>query len=134
MLIDNVKYNSAISTDNKLEVSFSVKNTGLAPFYYNWPVEVSLLDLVIKEPVWKDVFKDLDVREWLPGDKWNKEKRKYDIAPKLYDVEDTFTVAEEIKDGEYILALAILDPAGNLPAARFAMENYFNGGHHLLVK
>lgn len=31
---------------------------------------------------------------------------------------------------EYILALAILDPAGNLPSVRFATTNYFRGGRH----
>jgi hypothetical protein len=29
-----------------------------------------------------------------------------------------------------VLALAILDPAGELPCARFAVVNYFNGGRH----
>ena len=29
-----------------------------------------------------------------------------------------------------ILALAILDPAGNLPCARFSTVNYFTGGRH----
>ena len=35
-----------------------------------------------------------------------------------------------IANGEYIIALAILDPAGMLPSARFAAMNYFNGGRH----
>jgi len=32
--------------------------------------------------------------------------------------------------GEKILALAVLDPAGNLPCARFSIANYFTGGRH----
>ena len=36
--------------------------------------------------------------------------------------------------GEYILALAILDPAGNVPAVRFAIKNYFKGGRHPMGK
>ena len=36
--------------------------------------------------------------------------------------------------GEYLVALAILDPAGNLPSARFAITNYLNGGRHPLGK
>ena len=133
-VIESVRYNSTVSEDNKLNVSFSLKNTGSTPFYYNWPVEVSLLDPVTRKPVWKDVFKDLDIRKWLPGDEWNVEERKYDIAAKVYDVEGSFSIPEKIQAGEYILALAILDPAGNLPAARFAMENYFKGGRHPIGK
>ena len=37
----------------------------------------------------------------------------------------------DIPEGKtYILSLAILDPAGNLPSARFATANYLNGGRH----
>jgi hypothetical protein len=32
--------------------------------------------------------------------------------------------------GHYYLALAILDPAGQLPSARFATAHYFTGGYH----
>jgi hypothetical protein len=32
--------------------------------------------------------------------------------------------------GDYTLALAILDPAGMQPAVRFAIRNYFIGGRH----
>jgi hypothetical protein len=38
----------------------------------------------------------------------------------------------DVGKGEYILAIAILDPAGMLPSARFAIENYFKGGRHPL--
>jgi hypothetical protein len=33
-----------------------------------------------------------------------------------------------------VLALAILDPAGMLPSARFAITNYWNGGRHPIGK
>ena len=36
----------------------------------------------------------------------------------------------DIAKGTYILSLAILDPAGNLPSVRFATANYINGGRH----
>ena len=112
------------------KVSFVLHNTGSSPFYYNWPVELSLLDTVTKKVVWKDTFKDIDIRKWLPGDKWDPEKQQYTIRPRVYTAESEFTVAADIQQGRYILALAILDPAGMLPSARFAIENYFTGGRH----
>jgi len=42
--------------------------------------------------------------------------------------------SEELPSGEYILAFAILDPAGNRPCARFAIKNYYNGGRHPIGK
>jgi len=35
-----------------------------------------------------------------------------------------------MRQGDYILAVAILDPAGMVPAVHFAIENYFIGGRH----
>jgi len=40
-------------------------------------------------------------------------------------------LSADIKSGQYILALAILDRQGGmLPSARFAIYNYFRGGWH----
>jgi len=36
----------------------------------------------------------------------------------------------DVREGTYILSLAILDPAGNFPSLRFATSNYLNGGRH----
>jgi hypothetical protein len=36
----------------------------------------------------------------------------------------------EVAPGQYVLAIAILDPGGNLPTVRFAMRNYWMGGRH----
>ncbi len=107
-----------------------VRNTGSSPFYYNWPVEVSLLKPASHEIAWKDTFPDLDIRTWLPGDQWSKKKKAYEIQPEDYRVADTFQIPASIPKGEYILALAILDPAGMLPSARFAIRNYYSGGRH----
>ncbi len=129
-VIEEVTYPSMISKNKKFSVSFIVKNKGASPFYYNWPVELSLLDPKTREVAWKGLFKDLDIRKWMPGDKWNEEKKAYDIEPKPYKTEGELTLPESIPDGEYILALSILDPAGMLPSARFAIKNYFKGGRH----
>jgi len=80
--------------------------------------------------VWKDTFKDLDIRTWLPGDQWNKQTQRYDVEAKTYEARGVFAVPSSLPQGEYTLALAILDPASMLPSVRFAIENYFTGGRH----
>ena len=132
-VISEVTYPKRIDTDTKFTVSFKVKNTGSTPFYYNWPVEVSLLDPKTKQPVWKNTFTKVDIRNWMPGDKWDDKNDIYTIPAEINSINQSFLLYG-VPAGEYILALAILDLGGNLPCARFAIKNYFNGGRHPIGK
>jgi hypothetical protein len=97
-------------------------------------VEISLLDPTTKAVVWKDTFANCDIRSWLPGDDYNSTTRAYDIPAVSNTVSGAFQLPGNIANGEYIIALAILDPAGMLPSVRFAAINYFNGGRHPIGK
>lgn len=144
-VLNEVRY----TLNDLLNIEFDVTNTGSAPFYYNWPVEVSLLDNKSLKPVWKSTFKNADVRNWLPGQNWTnpiwtpvtgwsefvadtnwiaKGICAWEIPPEKNTVKESFKV--DIQHGEYILSLAVLDPAGNLPSLRFATSNYLMGGRH----
>ncbi len=129
-VIDEVRYPAELPTEKEFTVTFTVRNTGSAPFYYNWPVELSLLIGDSKVVAWKRKFDNVDIRKWLPGDKWNADKQAYEVAPEAYRASGTFSFAGKARPGRYILALAILDPAGMKPAVRFAIENYSTGGYH----
>jgi hypothetical protein len=148
-VIEEARFPSRIKPGGEFPVSFKVRNTGSTPLYYNWPVEISLLDKTSHEPIWKAVFKDLDVRKWLPGDFSDRGKGRptgdkahagfdwdtgldYDRPAERKQIKGKFRLPRDIPSGEYILALAILDPAGNLPAVKFAIVNYFKGGRHPL--
>lgn len=150
-VMDEVRYPARVEPGANFSVSLIVRNLGSAPMYYNWPVEVSLLDPKTRTPVWRENFKSLDIRTWLPGEfsdlgkgqpigdkahasfKWDT-GRDYDISAKTNHVTGNFELPKKLPVGEYILALAILDPAGNLPAVRFATANYFRGGRHPIGK
>jgi len=139
------------SLSDSLNVAFDVTNSGSAPFYYNWPVEVALLNPETHEPVWRSTFDSVDIRKWLPGEGWtdpewtpsgnwsqylpnvnwnSSEISEWTIPPSENRVEGQFKI--DLPDGSYILSLAILDPAGNTPGIRFATANYLNGGRHPL--
>ncbi|MGL6268039.1 MAG: DUF4832 domain-containing protein [Chitinophagaceae bacterium] len=132
-VISEVSYPKRIDKDLKFAISFKIKNTGSSPFYYNWPVEISLLDPISKQPVWKKTCTDLDIRQWLPGDKWDDVKDIYTIPAETFNINQIFQLSG-VPEGEYILALAILDPAGNRPGVKIAIKNYFNGGRHPIGK
>jgi hypothetical protein len=132
-IISEVTYPKKIDADTKFMITFKVKNTGSTPFYYNWPVEVSLLDPKTKQPVWKQTCNNIDIRTWLPGDKWDEKSDTYTIPAEINSINQSF-ILSNVPAGEYIVALAILDPAGTRPNARFAIKNYYNGGRHPIGK
>lgn len=132
LVLEEIRYARRIEPGQTFQVEFDVRNTGSAPFYYDWPVELSLLDLRTGTPVWRSQFESADVRQWLPGDLWATSRgvRAYAKPAQSCTVSDSFSLDEQIEPGEYYLALAILDPAGELPCLRFAIQNYFAGGRH----
>jgi len=148
-VIEEARFPSQAEPEAEFKVSFTVRNMGSAPIYYNWPVELSLLDPKTRQPVWKANFEGIDIRKWLPGDFSDKGKGRpagdkahagfewdtgldYDIAPASNLVTGRFRLPSSLQAGEYLVALAILDPAGNLPSVKFAVVNYFKGGRHPL--
>jgi hypothetical protein len=56
--------------------------------------------------------------------------RDYDIPAKPVTIGGVLALPASLPTGRYILAVSILDPAGDLPSVRFATANYFTGGRH----
>lgn len=129
-ILKEVSYPAKISNDETFTVSFKVENTGSAPFYYDWPVELRLLDPETRITKWKQVFNEVDIRTWLPGDDWHGGLKEYQIKSEIISNTDTFLLDGSLEKGKYILALTILDPNGMVPAVKFASRQYFNGGLH----
>jgi hypothetical protein len=147
-VLTKVAFQPRVAPQGKLSVSFQVRNEGAAPFYYRWPVELALLDPTTRKVVWRDTFRDVDIRSWLPGDgwtgpewididQWPKKAPKpnwsdaspaWRVPPKTYEVNGEFGV--QAPAGTYLLTLAVLDPAGMVPSLRFATANYLTGGRH----
>ena len=111
-VVRQATYTHTVNSGDKLSVEFTVENTGSAPFYYQWPVELSLLNYQ-RKPVWTGLVA-ADIRNWLPE--------------RSYTVRGEFDIPESVPRGTYTLALAVLDPSGNLPSLRFANKNYYKGG------
>ncbi len=146
-VIDEFAFTPSIAPGGTLDISFAVCNTGSSPFYYQWPVEVSLLDEQTRQPIWRETIPHLDIRQWLPGDRWQQFANwddarghfmldggpaRYAVPASAHYARARFTLPRQLRRGTFILALAILDPAGGAPSCRFAMESYFAGGRHPL--
>jgi len=124
-VLEKVEY---AAEDGQLALAFDVRNIGASPFYYRWPVSAALLDEE-GNAVWEKDLEDVDIRTWMPGDQFNFETRTYDEPAKLYHHEVKLTL-DGVRDGVYMLALAIKDPSCGKPNVRFATRQYLNGGWH----
>lgn len=129
-VISEFSYSKTIFTYKKFNISFKVSNTGSSPFYYNWPIEISLLNADTHKKVWGTILNDVNISYWLPGENWDAISNKYRISAPVYSIDETIQLDKEIANGKYIIAISILDPAGMLPSLRFANKNYFFGGYH----
>jgi hypothetical protein len=112
-VIDEAKISSYL-WQSEFTISINLSNTGSSPFYYDWPLQIVLLDPDTHRVLWKSLWEGVDIRSWLPNE--------------TYTCEQTFEVPW-LPDGEYLVGLAILDPSGMTPAVRFANKNYYNGGY-----
>jgi hypothetical protein len=132
-VVESAGYPLAVEPGQNVSVRLTVRNTGSAPFYLNWPVGVALLDPSTKKPVWSAPLEGLDPRQWMPGEDWDSERFEYRRPASSRTGEGFAALPADIRTGNYILAISILDRQGGLlPSARFAMENYFRGGWHPL--
>jgi len=132
-VLDSVRYPLAVQPGKTLGVKLSVRNTGSAPFYLDWPVAVALLDPTTTKPVWSAELSGVDIRRWLPGEDWDSAAFAYRRPAVPHHDEGLATLPADLKPGQYIVALAILDRQGGMmPSARFAIVNYFRGGWHPL--
>jgi len=113
-VIESAAYDSAVEAGRPFRLELAIRNEGSSPFYYEWPLELSLLDPETRAPVWKARYENVGIPTWLPGE---RVLLGLDVA-----------VPEGFASGRYILAAAVLDPAGMLPSLRFAVRSYYNGG------
>ena len=126
--IPEASWSAVVRRGSSLVAGFKVRNVGSAPFYYDWPVVLSMVDASGKV-VWQDRFKT-DVRTWMPGDRWNEEKKAYDAPPSTTAVAGVFSIPPDLEPGRYQLALAILDPQDSQPAVRLAVRARLPDGRH----
>ncbi|MEN9628408.1 MAG: hypothetical protein RJA10_1635, partial [Pseudomonadota bacterium] len=113
-VIDEARHSPVVQPGGALTLQLSVRNTGSSPLYASWPVEVSLHDAVTRQRVWSNLWEGLDLRSWLPGT--------------ATTVRRDFPLPATLPPGQWVLAVAILDPSGMLPAVRFAVQAYWMGG------
>jgi len=133
-VLEEFSYSPYVRKYGELAVGFSIKNTGSAPFYADWPVRLNLLDPLSHRVMWSQEIENLDIRTWLPGDDWDESMDRYLVPAKTYSVDIVVSLPGDFKVpvGEYVLALSIPDPDLEELGLRLAIQNYFEGDFHPL--
>ena len=132
LVISEARFPARVHAGDSMSVTLTIVNTGSAPLYYAFPLELSLLDAKTHAPVWQTVASGVDVRTWLPGEQWDAQQGKYGTPAKSFVVHINASPPSSLAPGAYVIAVALLDPSAMLPAARFAIVNYYPGGRHPL--
>jgi hypothetical protein len=146
-VIDAVSVSPNVA-DGVLHFEATITNEGSAPFYYDWPVELALHDPQTRAVVWSQTLDTVDIRNWAPGSGWTEpdwvasnqwpnwvvvpgwstSAQQWSTPPASNQIAADVAVA--VPEGEYILTIAVLDPASMQPSLRFATRHYWNGGRH----
>ena len=129
-VIKEFSYPEKVEIGKPFEVSFSVLNTGSSPFYYDWPVEISLITADSHVVVWSTTLQSPKISQWMPGDEWDAATQSYIKPAEINTVTESIYIEKQIPAGQYAIAISVLDPAGMLPSLRFANFNYWTGGRH----
>lgn len=103
--LENQAYPEKVKQGEDFELSMEIENTGVAPFYYQWPVEFSLSDKE-GEIIYQQELA-VDITTWLPG---------------THTVIDKVMLPSGIDVGNYTVNIAILDPEQNKPGIQFNMK------------
>ena len=95
-----------LAQDRKLPITVTVTNTGVAPFYYDWPVELAALDGAGRIAArWKTNWRLTGILPGDPATAWRSEA-------------DT----RKLPAGTYHLLLRVPNPLPNGPPLRFANQ------------
>ena len=114
-VLQTVSHQSQAEPGSSLDVSMKWQNKGVAPFYYKWPLELSLSDsngnIVAKSTTSEDI------RTWLPGSK---------------SVAHGLNIPSSLAAGTYNLCVGILDPDTGLPGINLAISGKRPDGRYTL--
>lgn len=114
-VLQSVQHLGVATAGDNLKITMTWENKGVAPFYFPWPLSLSLLD---EQGQMTAIHRtDADLRHWLPGDT---------------TITTELPLPANLKAGEYTLLVAILDPATNKPGVDLAITGRREDGWYAL--
>ncbi len=128
---DEFAYTADVAEDGAFSCRLTLCNVGSAPFYYEWPVTLSLLDPATGQPVFAARMQG-DIRSVQPGDEYDHAARAYRVPPEPVTFTLDARLPDRLRGGAFLAAVSVDDPSCGRPALRLACRNYLRGGRHPL--
>lgn len=104
--IKKSEYTANVKAGDSINGTITINNKGVAPFYYNWAFQISLVDNNGKNA--GNYKPSIDITKIYPGEN----KLTYSIKSD-----------KKLKKGTYKMNLSVLDPDTNKPAIQFANKS-----------
>lgn len=114
-VVESVTHKPQAAAGQEFSVEMVWNNKGIAPFYFPWPLEVSLAD-ANGEIVLAEVTSQ-DIRQWLPG---------------RHTVNLSLEIPHELAAGDYTLLVSINDPVSGEPGVDLAITGRRADGRYEL--
>ena len=113
--VESITKVDAAKPGETLSLEIVINNRGVAPFYYLWPMELSIADE--NGNTLYAQTSGADITKWLPG---------------RTAFTETLTLPKDFKEGSYTLQMAILDPSTGKPGIHLEMEGLLEDGRYSL--
>jgi hypothetical protein len=116
-VLRSVEHEKSVDKGTTQQIKIDIENKGVAPFYFDWPLVLFLIDESDNVALQSEL--DVDIRQWLPGS---------------HSVNTSTAIPASIAAGDYEIKLAILDPMTNSPGVRFANTGRDVSGRYLVSR
>ncbi|MDI3312027.1 MAG: DUF4832 domain-containing protein, partial [Thermoanaerobacterium sp.] len=116
-VLESFSHNKYVKQGEKLNIKMVWNNRGIAPFYYKWPIQISLANT--KGDIIYSWNLEEDIRKWLPG---------------IARVDTDIVIPKDIAPGEYTFLISINDPTFNKPGIKLAIDGMRGDGRYTLDK
>ncbi len=115
-----------------LTMSAKVKNIGSAVLFENYPVAFVLVNETTRQIVFQSVISGTNTKAWRPGSNYDWDPNSNPNGSSVYLtpavdnlIYASIPIPSSIAPGQYLAAIAILDPSTQKPGVFFAVPNFF---------
>ncbi|RJE87542.1 DUF4832 domain-containing protein [Paenibacillus sp. 1011MAR3C5] len=115
-VLEAAKLTGSAVPGGQLNLSMLWNNKGVAPFYFDWPLQLRLVDGSGRIAA-STTAENVDIRQWLPG---------------RTEATASLKLPGGLSAGSYALTVAILDPETGEPGIRLANEGRGADGGYLI--
>ncbi|MDU5109944.1 MAG: DUF4832 domain-containing protein [Clostridium sp.] len=114
-ILESITTNKEVKAGEKLDINMVWNNKGIAPFYFEWPLEIALADE--NGAIAYRYNTEADIKEWLPG---------------LNEVNTQIDIPNNLEAGSYTILASINNPETQNPEINLAIEGKRDDGRYEL--